>query len=141
MKITGRVLEKMFLEYNKKYFDNFLILPKMTTYIGETSMGIFSVRERRYSADMKISIARNFKLTNEELRDLLLHEMIHQYVYMQTGKVSHNRNFKNKMNELNEKYGLDIRKNSKHLFKKYKKNETVFGKILSLVKKRVFLVQ
>ena len=81
---------------------------------------------------MKISIARNFNLTNEELRDLLIHEMIHEYVYLKSGKVSHNRMFKNKMKELNEKYGLDIRKNSKHLFRKYGNRKTLFQKLISL---------
>ena len=134
MKITKSVLEKLFVEYNKKYFESSLILPNMSTYIGEGSMGIFSVRERRYSRDMKISIARNFKLTDEELRNLLIHEMIHQYVYMKTGKVSHNRMFKNKMKELNKKYGLDIRVNSKHLFRKYGDKKSFWGRLVSLFK-------
>ena len=93
---------------------------------------MFTVREGRYTRDMKISIARNFNLTNEELRDLLIHEMIHEYVYLKSGKVSHNRMFKNKMKELNEKYGLDIRKNSKHLFRKYGNRKTLFQKLISL---------
>ena len=132
MKISKGVLEKMFAECNKKYFDSSLIMPNISTYIGETSMGLFTVREGRYTRDMKISIARNFNLTNEELRDLLIHEMIHEYVYLKSGKVSHNRMFKNKMKELNEKYGLDIRKNSKHLFRKYGNRKTLFQKLISL---------
>lgn len=132
MKISKSVLEKRFVEYNQKYFDCSLILPNMSTYIGETSMGLFRVREGRRIIDMKISIARNFNLTDEELRDLLIHEMIHEYVYLESGKVSHNRMFKNKMKELNKKYGLDIRKNSKHLFRKYRKKKTLFQKLLSI---------
>lgn len=93
---------------------------------------MFTVREGRCTRDMKISIARNFNLTNEELRDLLIHEMIHEYVYLKSGKVAHNRMFKNKMKELNEKYGLDIRKNSKHLFSKYGNRKTLFQKLISL---------
>ena len=132
MKISKGVLEKMFAECNKKCLDSCLIMPSISTCIGETSMGMFTVREGRYTRDMKISIARNFNLTNEELRDLLIHEMIHEYVYLKSGKVSHNRMFKNKMKELNEKYGLDIRKNSKHLFRKYGNRKTLFQKLISL---------
>lgn len=132
MKISKGVLEKMFTECNKKYFNSSLIMPNISTYIGETSMGMFTVKESRYTREMKISIARNFNFTNEELRDLLIHEMIHEYVYAKSGKVSHNRMFKNKMKELNETYGLDIRKNSKHLFSKYSNSKTLFQKLISL---------
>ena len=93
---------------------------------------MFSVREGRYIRHMKISIARKKKQTKEEQRDLLIHEMIHEYVYLKSGKVAHNRMFKNKMKELNEKYGLDIRKNSKHLFRKYGNTKTLFQKLISL---------
>jgi len=109
----------LFVEYNKKYFDSYLILPKMSTFIGETSMGLFTAREGRYTK-YGISIARNFNLTKEELRDLLIHEMIHQYLYMKSRKASHGKAFKNMMDELNRKYGLDVRINSKHLFRKYR---------------------
>ncbi|MBR6264088.1 MAG: SprT-like domain-containing protein [Prevotella sp.] len=135
MKITKQLLEKLFVEYNKKYFDNFLKRPKITTYIGENSMGIFSIKEGRNISEKKISIARNFNLTKEELRDLLLHEMIHEYMYMKYGKMSHNRQFVKKMNELNKKYGFDIRRNSKHLFKKYKPQKSFFYTIIGLFKK------
>ena len=134
MKISKSVLEKMFVDYNKIYFESSLILPNMSTYIGESSMGIFCVREGRRTIKMKISIARNFNLTNEELRDLLIHEMIHEYVYLKSGKVSHNRMFKNKMKELNEKYGLDIRKKSNHLFRKYGKKKSLFERLVSYFK-------
>ena len=132
MRISKSVLEKKFVECNQKYFDCSLVMPKLSTYTGETSMGLFSVREGRRIIDMKISIARNFNLTDEELRDLLIHEMIHEYVYLESGKVAHNRMFKNKMTELNKKYGLDIRINSKHLFRKYRKKKTLFQKLFSL---------
>ena len=100
----------------------------MSTYIGQNSMGMFGVKKGSNFVHMSISIARNFKLTYEELRDLLLHEMIHQYVFLKTGKVSYNRLFIKKMKELNQQYGLDIRINSKHLFKKICSKEIFLAK-------------
>ena len=133
MKITKSVLEKLFVTYNKEYFECFLILPTISTYIGQNSMGIFGVKKGSNFVHMSISIARNFKLTYEELRDLLLHEMIHQYVFLKTGKVSHNRLFIKKMKELNQQYGLDIRINSKHLFKKYAPKKSFWQKIMNYI--------
>ena len=132
MKITARKIEELYVEYNKNYFDSCLVLPKIATYIGENSMGIFSVKTWKYKREEKISIARNFNLEKEEIRDLLLHEMIHQYVYEKYGKMSHGIYFVRKMNELNKTYGFDIRKNSKHLFKKYRKGKSLFEKIKAI---------
>ena len=136
MTITASKLRKLFIECNEKFFDGCLKMPKISTYIGESSMGIFSIKVWKTRIEKEISIARNFNLTQNELRDLVLHEMIHQYVYEKYGKMNHGRHFKRKMKELNKKYGFDIRKNSKHLFKKYGYNKTFFQKILSIFKNK-----
>lgn len=57
---------------------------------------------------------------------VLIHEMIHLYVYQEIGSgLRHKKPSIDKMNELNAQYGLDIRKDAKHLRDKYikKKNE------------------
>ncbi len=127
MKITKRVLESLFDEYNKLYFENELIKPLFNTYIGETTMGIFNVSKRQNQVRTKIMIARNVRFTQEDLKNVLVHEMIHLYVYQKYGPGhGHKKPFIDKMNELNEKYGLDVRKNSRHLRRKMikrKKND------------------
>ena len=40
-------------------------------------MGIFNVSERHRMVRTKILIARNVRYTQEDLRDVLIHEMIH----------------------------------------------------------------
>lgn len=134
MTVTASKIREMYIEYNKLYFENVLFMPKISTYIGDTSMGLFIVKKQKTFVEEEISIARNFKLTREELRDLVLHEMIHQFVYETYGKMNHGREFKRKMNELNNTYGFDIRKNSKHLFKKYRKKETFLKRLFSFFK-------
>lgn len=134
MAITSNKIRSLYIEYNKKYFDGCLYMPKISTYSGDTSMGLFFVRKWKNRTEEEILIARNFKLTKEELRDLILHEMIHQYVYEKYGKMNHGRHFKRKMKEFNEKYGFDIRKNSKHLFRKYKGKRTIWEKIMTIIK-------
>ena len=89
-------------------------------------MGIFNVSERHSMVRTKILIARNVRYTQEDLRDVLIHEMIHLYVYQEIGSgLRHKKPSIDKMNELNAQYGLDIRKDAKHLRDKYikKKNE------------------
>lgn len=132
MTITADKLRNLYIKYNEKYFDGLLLMPKISTYTGVNSMGTFSVKTWKSRKQEEISIARNYKLTEEELRDLLLHEMIHQYVYEKYGKMNHGRHFKKKMNKLNQTYGLDIRKNSKHLFRKYGNKITLLERIVSL---------
>ena len=131
MTITASKIRTLYSEYNKKYFEGSMFMPKITTFTGINSMGIFSVKKWTNKVEEELSIARNFKLTEEELRDLVLHEMIHQYVYEKYDKMNHGREFKRKMNELNNTYGFDIRKNSKHLFKKYRKKETFLKRLFS----------
>lgn len=134
MKVTGKLLEEKFNEYNKKYFNGSLTKPKFSTYVSETSMGIFNVSERNNKTKLTILIARNINFNEEELRDTLLHEMIHLYVYQNFGfSKKHNGHFADKMNELNQKYGFDIRKDSKHLAKKYLPKKSFLQKIMNMI--------
>ena len=120
VKVTRYVLEDLFDQYNKQFFDGKLVKPQLATYIGESTMGIFNVSERHGKIRKKIMIARNVRYTQEDLRDVLIHEMIHLYVYQEKGPgYGHKKPFVDKMNELNAQYGLDIRKNCRHLRDKY----------------------
>lgn len=120
VKVTRYVLEDLFGQYNKQFFDGKLVKPQLATYIGESTMGIFNVTERHGKVNLKILIARNVRYTPENLRDVLVHEMIHLYVYQEKGPgYGHKKPFVDKMNELNDQYGLDIRKNCRHLRDKY----------------------
>ena len=120
VKVTRYVLEDLFDQYNKLYFEEKLVKPQLATYIGESTMGIFNVSERHGKIRKKIMIARNVRYTQEDLRDILIHEMIHLYVYQEKGpSYGHKKPFVDKMNELNAQYGLDIRKNCRHLRDKY----------------------
>ena len=116
LKVTKYVLDGLFDQYNKLYFDDMLVKPILSTYIGVNTMGIFNVSRKQDKIKTKIMIAKNVKYTEEDLTNVLVHEMIHLYVYQQIGPGhGHDKIFVKKMKELNEKYGLDIRKNCKHL--------------------------
>ena len=128
VKATKYILEDLFDEYNKLYFEGKLAKPQLATYLGESIMGIFNVSERHGKVKTKIMIARNVRYTQEDLRDILIHEMIHLYVYQEIGPdYGYKKPFMDKMNELNAQYGLDIRKDCRHLKDKFirrKKDKT-----------------
>ena len=51
-----------------------------------------------------------YDYTEKQFRDVMVHEMIHYYLYY-TGedvKVKHSKAFKRKANEMNRAYGLNI---------------------------------
>jgi Tfp pilus assembly protein PilZ len=56
-----------------------------------------------------IGIAKNIDWTESSLRDTIVHEMIHAYLY-QNGMpyLKHGKVFKTVMRELNKKYGLNV---------------------------------
>ena len=85
VKVTRYILEDLFDKYNKMYFEGKLVKPQLATYWGESTMGIFNVSERHGKVRRKILIARNVRYTQENLRDVLIHEMIHLYVYQEIG--------------------------------------------------------
>ena len=119
VKVTRYILEDLFDEYNKLYFEGKLVKPQLATYLGESTMGIFNVSERHSKVRTKIMIARNVRYTQEDLRDVLMHEMIHLHVYQEIGPdYGHKKPFLDKMDELNTLYGLDIRKDCRHLKEK-----------------------
>ena len=80
VKVTRYILEDLFDKYNKLYFEGKLVKPQLATYWGESTMGIFNVSERHGKVRRKILIARNVRYTQEDFRDVLIHEMIHLYV-------------------------------------------------------------
>lgn len=88
---------------------------------------IWNKRLKTY--DSSLHISDNFNWTEENLQNTILHEMIHLYIkdYMipmnfwkRLFSKEHNKDFINMMNELNEKYGLNIVIKAKHMKKERK---------------------
>lgn len=108
MKIKNKEdVKVLFKKYNMLYFENKLRTPKFSTFIGKTALGEFF-----YNDNTKlyvISIARNVDWTEEGLRNVMVHEMIHYYLKIKYNKTGHGSAFKKIMNEMNEKYGLNIK--------------------------------
>ena len=114
MIITTDILADRFAKYNKLYFDDELPTPDFFLLKSYSKLGMFrfiEIRSRRTIKYVKILISCYYDWTEEQLRSVLVHEMIHYYVernYFHNGQPQHGELFTNKMNELNEKYHLNI---------------------------------
>lgn len=127
IRLTRKVVSDMFDECNALYFENKIERPvKFETWTpGKKILGMvrpyWIPKNKDYGAIFHIS--RRYQWTNENLRHVVVHEMIHLAIgdYKQPlsfiqrlpliGRffiVQHNDEFITKMNEINEKYGLQI---------------------------------
>ena len=106
-------------------------LPLPTISIGKATRSLGSMKcDRKKKTfgktenyNFKITISSQFDLTENELEDVLIHEMIHYYImYKQMNDTSpHGEIFKKIMNDINSKYNRNIcisKKNDNN----YKKN-------------------
>jgi len=101
-----------FTEYNKNYFGNILPYPEFKIRKSYLTFGYFSCD---YNPDYSmynclLEISNRYNYTEEQLRDIMVHEMIHYYLAY-TGKdikMEHGEEFKKMANKLNRKYGLNI---------------------------------
>jgi len=105
-------LMALFTEYNKKYFDNILPYPEFKLRKSYNTFGYFSCNyDKNYNMyNCVLEISKRYDYTKKQLRDIIVHEMIHYYLAY-TGKdikMKHGKEFKDMANELNRKYGLHI---------------------------------
>ena len=125
IKLTKKEIEKRFDEYNKLYFKGQVEKPsKFETFtprkrILGLTRPIFNKKTSKYSAALHIS--RRYNWTEENLRHVIVHEMIHLLIkdYLQPLKwwekifpfmiVQHDEHFKEVMEDLNETYDLNIK--------------------------------
>ena len=111
MTIDNFTLLAKFTEYNNKYFSGMLPIPMFDLMHGCQTLGYFSYQYDEYNnANEMIQMSDFYDYTEKQFRDVMVHEMIHYYLYY-TGedvKVKHGKAFKRKANEMNRAYGLNI---------------------------------
>ena len=113
MEATLKYIEKKFREYNKEYFNNELpplIFELMKSY---KLCGQFSYRKMDNKGRMKspkIEISCYYDWNEEDLKNVLVHEMIHYYLAYKhiDEKLTHGDDFKKTAEQFNKKYNLNI---------------------------------
>lgn len=124
MKITKEYIKTKFKEYNEMYFEKKLPIPSFSTFIGINNVGICFFNPNNQKQN-KISIARNVNWNEENLKNVILHEMIHYYLGITEGKCDskHKKSFNKMILFFKEKYNIVILKTYPHIeyTGKYKK--------------------
>lgn len=116
MIVTIEWMEEWFKRFDSDYFGGKLPVPELGLTRAKTRLGQLSFkratrwgRSKRY--DFKLSMSTYYDMTDKQAKSVLLHEMIH-YVIGYTGLKDtspHGIVFRGMMDNLNRKYGWDIR--------------------------------
>jgi hypothetical protein len=101
-----------FTKYNNDYFGGVLPYPEFKIRKSYFTLGYFSCNyDENYNLyNCVLEISNRYDYTEEQLRDIIVHEMIHYYLAY-TGidvKMNHGKEFNKMARELNENFGLHI---------------------------------
>lgn len=117
MKLTTDILEEKFDECNKQYFNSELPYPFLGVFSKKRPFAKFTylIKKKNGKKELlykKISISDYYDFTEEQLIDILVHEMIHYYIAYNGIKDNkeHGKEFTLMMDRLNNEFGLGIMK-------------------------------
>ena len=109
-------LEQRFEEFNRQMFDGRLPKPPIFLSRAKSYLGICQFQKRRKFFgkvelyNFRIRISTYYDLPENEVEDILIHEMIHYYIGVNrlADASAHGPIFRAKMQEINEKFGRHI---------------------------------
>ena len=101
----------LFNEYNNKCFGGELPRPMLNLVHDKKTLGRFTCDF--YDDEMenpRIDISDNYEYTEDRLRDVLVHEMIHYYLAytQQDVYLTHGKEFKAMANYVNSNFGMNV---------------------------------
>lgn len=114
--LTKKDIKERFEQYNRLYFGG--KLGKCNFFWMSPNYGTYGKYSDKYNNKNElissIGIARNTVWTEENLRELLVHEMIHMYVrtiegIKLDGVIGHGRHFRAHCSRIKKDYNLNIR--------------------------------
>lgn len=116
MIVTIDWMEEWFKHFDQEYFGGKLPLPELSLTRAKTRLGQLAFKRasrwgRTKLYDFKLSMSTYYDMTEQQAKSVLLHEMIH-YIIGYTGlkdTAPHGVVFRGMMDNLNRKYGWDIR--------------------------------
>ena len=114
--VTIDWMEEWFKRFDQEYFGGKLPLPELSLTRAKTRLGQLAFKRasrwgRTKLYDFKLSMSTYYDMTEQQAKSVLLHEMIH-YIIGYTGLKDtspHGVVFRGMMDNLNRKYGWDIR--------------------------------
>lgn len=134
MDFTKEDLKAKFKAFNKMYFNSELRMPSgFTIQKMNLAAGIISISKK---AHVTITISKCFDYNEETLNEVLIHEMIHYYLFVKGSKnaFKHKKEFVEQCDRLLRDFGLHIHTNAKHIkiYDVYKPKRTKIEKFISL---------
>ena len=116
MKINKALIKEKFNEYNKLYFNSELPKCEIKIKSAYRYYGLFECKdhEKYKKATFKtITISDLYDYTDENLKNILVHEMIHYFLIEKKklfhDSIKHGPEFQKMAKEFNEKYNLNIK--------------------------------
>lgn len=117
MRATIPYVEKKFEDFNRLMFDGKLPMLPIELSDAKTFLGMCVYKKKRtllgktVCYDFKLRINTRIDLAEEEVEDIIIHEMIHYYILVNKIKdtSAHGRVFRQMMNGINERFGRYIR--------------------------------
>lgn len=115
IKLTKEDLKSRFDEYNKLYFGG--KLGKCEFHVYKSSISGYGKFNTKKSPKGKITysiwITNNCEWTEKTLKETIIHEMIHYYVYAVEnvhcdGLLGHGKHFRRQCRRIKNNYGIDI---------------------------------
>lgn len=113
---TVAYIKEKFDEFNQSIFGG--ELPRIPIVLGRATrvIGSFTYKARRNFwgkkeyVDLKLRFSTKFDLPENELQDVIIHEMIHYYIHFKNlkDKSAHGPLFKDIMNQINKNFGRKI---------------------------------
>jgi len=113
---TVEYVQQRFREFNVMMFDGRLPEPLISISNAKTYFGVCAFRKHRkwhgkleYS-DFKLRISRRFDMSQDEIDDTIIHEMIHYYIglFSPAHMPGHSPLFRRMMADINTRYGRHI---------------------------------
>lgn len=114
MKADFNTMPRIFRECNKNFFNGKLPTPKFGLFNKKNTFATFTWNwNKKGKCPIKrqtISFSDCYDFNENDFIDIMAHEMIHYYIALNGIKDNkdHGKEFTKIMNELNEKYGLNI---------------------------------
>ena len=151
MKVTKNLLEYRFNQYNRLYFDSRLYYCKMQVIHSTNTVGWYVSEGKKKDGLLcgTIYIARNVDWTEELLKEIIIHEMIHHYVaqidghphcdgFSWYGIFGHGTHYRAQVKRLKREFGLNIRIHGGPFYLQgYQPPTTLWGKLLEYISCRL----
>lgn len=136
IRLTKNKIKEIFEECNQKYFNNQIKTPEIFDTWTPTIKCVGWVRavwdKRNHRNKVALHISSKYNWTEENLRNVILHEMIHLDIkdylkplnfWQRLFRLDHDKRFHKRMKELNKEFNLNILPRAKFMRTEIKKSD------------------